>query len=644
MCGVFGWVGEPRHAEAAAATASLRHRGPDDRGHWTDTDAGVWLGHQRLKVIDLSQAGAQPMVSPSGRYVITYNGEIYNHDEIRRDLEVRGVALRGRSDTEVLVGAIDEFGLSRTLDRLIGMFAFGLWDQRTRSLTLVRDRLGIKPLYYAHREGQFAFASELRALDRLPWVDGRLDPEALTAYFKDLVVPAPSSIRVGIRKLEPGTVLRWDGAAISSERWWRLDEVVHAGRSEPVPDAEVAERLDALLADAVRIRRDADVPVGALLSGGIDSSLVVAILQEAGASPVRTFTIGFEERSHDEASHARAIAAHLGTEHHEHRYTAAEMQAMLPMLASVHDEPFADVGSLPFFALCQLARQEVTVALTGDGGDELFGGYPRYFWADRISELRRRLGPAAPFVGSWLTRVPAGFWDGPVRRATRDRFGGSGGLSTRARRFAGYLAASPEELARQPATAWPDPHVLLGRSVTPHAGSERWPADMTWAERMMGTDQRGFLVDDILTKVDRTSMAVGLEARVPILDHRIVELSWRIPASAKLAASGDRGKLPLRELLARRVPGDLFERPKQGFGVPLEAWLRGPLREWAGQRLSPAELRADGVLEVGPVQAAWRELLSGRDDRAHRVWTVLAYLEWRAAAGSARPQTEVHAP
>lgn len=608
----------------------LRHRGPDGCGEWRDPSERLWLGHRRLSILDLSDAGAQPMVSANGRYVITYNGEVYNHEGLRGRLEREGAAFKSRCDTEVMLAAIERWGLRTALDSFIGMFAFGLWDRQDRILWLCRDRMGIKPLYYTMREGALAFASELQALD-LPWVDREIDLEALSLYFHTLVIPAPLTILRGVRKLSPGCLLRWDGRSAAAIPYWSLESVAREGHGLGYRGTfgEAAEELEALLTDAVRMRLVSDVPVGAFLSGGVDSSLVAALMQKVSARPVQTFTIGFEDRSHNEADHARAVARHLKTEHHEHLFTAEDVRGQLTRVAELHDEPFGDVSSLPTYLLSATARRQVTVALSGDGGDELFGGYPRYFWAERIGNMRRRLGPAVGGVASLLKAVPRSVWDGPVNSATRGRIGGAEGLSGRIARFADYLATPRRDVYRRLVSVWQNPERLIDTEPSDLLAREdsRF-ADLPWAEEMMARDQMRYLPDDILTKVDRTSMAVSLEVRVPLLDHRVVAFAWRIPSSFKLARSGDRGKLLLREVLYRHIPRGLIERPKMGFGIPLGRWLRGELRDWTESMLDPAALRSDGLLNAAAVQRAWREHLAGAD-RQQQLWTVLLYLEWR---------------
>jgi asparagine synthase (glutamine-hydrolysing) len=633
MCGIVGIVGNGIDAALGRRMREmLSHRGPDSAGEWRDRAQRVWLGHRRLEILDVTPEGHQPMRSPSGRYVMTYNGEVFNHEALRKELGARGVRFRGRSDTEVLLAAIDEWGLETAVERFVGMFAFGLWDRDRACLWLVRDRLGIKPLYYAQSGERLAFASELRALGRLPWVDGGIDIDALAAYFRYLYVPEPATIIRGARKLPPGATLCWDGRSAIEARYWRVGDAVRAGRENPLtcPFEEAVDELDVRLADAVRLRMQADVPLGAFLSGGVDSATIVAQMQRQSRRPVQTFTIGFAERSHDESPHARAVAKHLGTDHHEEVLSAQQVIELVPRVAEIHDEPFADGSSVPTYLLSRFARQTVTVALSGDGGDELFGGYPRYYWASRIQRWQERLDRVG---GRCLARmadgIPAAVWDRPAAWLGADRFGGSQSVSSRARRFLRYVASSPERVYDEILSAWTDPVALLRHEPRVHFGPHPVSfASLPWAEQMMAIDQENQLVGDFLSKLDRASMAVSLEARVPLLDHRLVEWSWRLPANFKMTAWGDRGKRILRAALERYVPRDMIDRPKMGLGMPMGRWLRSELRPWAEELLSPSRVRAAGILHPDLVSSVWREHLAGAD-RLPQIWTVLMFLQWQ---------------
>lgn len=632
MCGIAGWIGPTLDTgEARNMIAGLAHRGPDGEGEWREGQ--VWLGHRRLAIVDLSAAGRQPMLSASGRYAITYNGEVYNYPELRQELEGLGHIFRGHSDTEVMLAAFEQWGVEAALQQFNGMFAFAVWDRKERNLSLARDRMGEKPLYYAESGGNIAFASELSALWRLPWLDKAVDKEALAAYFRYLCVPAPATIIRGARKLQPGMFYRWKDGEGSIHAYWSVQRAVEGGLNAPVAldFRQAADELEKTLRDAVRIRLRSDVPYGALLSGGIDSSLIVALMQQEARQPVSTFTIGFEEKSHDESIHARAIAAHIGTRHTEEILLPQDVMDLVPQVASLHDEPFADSSSIPTFLLARFTRKHVKVALSGDGGDELFGGYPRYFWAGRIEKMRRALTPAgASVLASVAQGIPAGLWNGMDRHILGGKLGGAEGLGSRTRRFASYLRCPPEEVYRAIVSAWKQPTEVISGECTenrvfdPDMGRYMM---LPWAARMMAVDQENFLPDDILVKIDRASMAVALETRAPLLDHRLVEWAWRLPLEYKLRGYGDAGKLILREVLYRHVPRSLMERPKMGFGMPIEKWLRKELRAWAEEMLAPDRLTAVG-LNADVVRRKWAEHLSGKN-RRHEIWTVLMWVQWQ---------------
>ncbi len=629
MCGIAGWLGRKIDTDCSSEILRrLTHRGPDGKGEWMS--GGVWFGHRRLAVLDLTPDGRQPMISASGRYVLTYNGEVYNYQELRGELEQAGVTFRGHSDTEVVLAACEYWGIELALARFEGMFAFSLYDTLEHVLWLARDPLGIKPLYYAARGNEFAFASELQALQPLPWLDDSIDSAALYAYFRYLCVPAPASILRGARKLPSGSLLRRDAEGIQIICYWDAEAHARAARKDPLQMsfAAAADELEVRLRRSVRLHMQSDVPYGAFLSGGVDSSTIVALMQAESARPVKTFSIGFTDISHDESRYARAVAEHLGTDHHELILDAEDVPALIPMVASFYDEPFADGSSIPTFLVSKFAREQVTVSLSGDGGDELFGGYPRYFWASRIEKWRNRLTrPGAKLTAGILKSVPNVFWDHVVNPLSGHRYGGATGLSDRIRRFSAYLGCPRERAYAMTMSAWPHPEELIG-DVEGVLGADAvsYP-DLNWAEEMMLVDQGNYLQDDILTKVDRASMAVSLEARVPLLTHSLVEWSWRVPLHFKLAEKGDQGKLLLKEVLYRHVPKELIERPKQGFGMPMAKWLRGPLRDWAESLLGASDLIAAG-LNSAPVRKAWAEHLSG-EDRLSRLWSVLMYLQWR---------------
>lgn len=617
--------------------ATLVHRGPDDEGVWVDAGAGVALAFRRLAILDLSPAGHQPMVSGDGRFAIVFNGEIYNFRDLRAELEGRGRSFRGTSDTEVILEAASTWGPEETVPRLWGMFALALWDAEARRLLLARDRLGKKPLYVAETPEALLFASELKAIRAHACFDPALDREAIASYLRYGYVPAPQCVYRRARKLRPGwlAIVAADGT-IQERPYWQLGEVAARGLAEarPVDMDEAAAELDRRLRDAVARRMIADVPLGALLSGGIDSSTVVALMQAQSARPVRTFTVGFAERTFDEADAARAVAVHLGTDHVELRVTPADAQAVVPRLPDIYDEPFGDASQIPTFLISAEARRHVTVCLSGDGGDEVFGGYVRHVWADR---LWKRLSPWPPRVrrlgGGLLAAVPPGLAHGAYRavepllpqswrqRHPAEKLRKLAALAAARTLDGGYLAL---------VSAWPSPERIVpgARGLLPF-GAVPWPDEVspTGVERMMLLDQATYLPDDILVKVDRASMAVGLEVRAPLLDHRILEWAWRLPQELRV----DRGvgKRLLRQVLARYVPPALTERPKTGFGIPVGDWLRGPLRDWAESLLDPGRLAADGLIDPAPVRQTWQEHLRGRQDYSGRLWIVLMLQAWR---------------
>ncbi|MCB0971015.1 MAG: asparagine synthase (glutamine-hydrolyzing) [Acidimicrobiales bacterium] len=613
MCGIVGrwrFGGAPDDGWLDVATDRLAHRGPDDRGTWRDGEVGVELGHRRLSIIDLTPGGHQPMTSASGRYVLVFNGEVYDHRDLRHELEGAGVRFRGTSDTEVLLEGIDRWGLRRTLERIDAMFALALWDRREGRLALARDRLGEKPLFVAASAKEVRFASEMKAW----WVGSvrppAVDRAALAAFLRYGYVPQPHAIFEGVTKLAPGTIRWFDGASVRDESYWSLPPLEHG----PVGEAEQRELVE-LLAGSVARRVVADVPVGAFLSGGIDSSLIVALM--ARASPaVRTFTIGFDDAAFDESAHARRIASHLGTDHTELRVTGADALDVVPTLYEVFDEPFADRSAIPTALVARLTRDHVTVALSGDGGDELFGGYDRY--------RRLRRAALAALAPRWM-----GHGLEAIASAAAARGASPGRARTVERLGAGIAAGGGAGLYRSLVSLWERPSDLVGPGeVRPEpVVTGRWPVGRDDLVRTaMAADLRGYLPDDILAKVDRTSMAVGLEVRVPLLDHRVVAWSRRYarPGTGMSAVS----KAPLREALAAHVPPALWDRPKQGFGAPVGTWLRGPLRPWSEDLLSVTALEASGLAPT-PIRRRWAEHLTGRMDHTFPLWAVLSYQAWR---------------
>lgn len=653
MCGFAGFV-DPTHrrtgpqmsAVAGRMAATLRHRGPDDGDVWIDEEAGIALGHRRLSVIDLSPAGRQPMVSGDGRLVIAYNGEIYNFQDLRRQLEELGRSFRGRSDTEVILESCAEWGIAATVRRLIGMFAFAVWNREERSLTLARDRIGIKPLYWGRFGELFLFGSELKALAAHPGWRGEVDRDSLAAFLRFNYVPAPRSIFKGVSKLAPGHLLTLRQQQLPViEKYWDLGGVARRSREErlDIGKDEAVERVESLLMDAVKRRMVADVPLGALLSGGVDSSTVTACMQAQASRPVRTFTVSFPESGYDEATHARAVARHLGTDHTELTVEPGHALNVIPRLPEIYDEPFADSSQIPTFLISEIARRDVTVALSGDGGDEMFLGYNRYFWADALWRRTGRLPLALRrTLGTTLRALSPAAWDRLFRLAPkgiRPRLAGE-----KMHKLAGALtAADPDAFYHRLLSPWEEASVPVAYASRAGGGILDDPAAREtvpdFALRMSFLDTLTYLPDDILTKVDRASMAVSLEVRVPLLDHRLVELLWRIPKSIRMPGGGGdgRSKWLLRQVLYRHVPRELVERPKMGFAVPIDSWLRGPLRDWAEELLDEDRLKAQGYIDPLPVRRAWAAHLSGRRNNQHALWGVLMFQAWnQARQGSVR--------
>jgi asparagine synthase (glutamine-hydrolysing) len=642
MCGLTGFFSKRnRGADEMRAVASrmadaITHRGPDDSGVWVDSAAGIALGFRRLAIVDLSAQGHQPMRSATGRYIIVFNGEVYNHRNLRRELESYGRGFRGHSDTEVILAAFEQWGIERATRRFVGMFAIAVWDMDRQELSLIRDRLGIKPLFVYQRDGLVSFGSELKALIAGPEFDRTLDTSALTSYLRYLYVPAPQSIFRHVVKLAPGHILTIANPTAllpPSVSFWSAETAAKDGLHAQFAggDDEAVAELEALLTDAVRLRMQADVPLGALLSGGIDSSTVVALMQASADRPVKTFTIGFDQHDFDEAAHARAVANHLGTDHTELHLTGADALAVIPRLAEMFDEPLADPSQIPTFLVCELARREVTVALTGDGGDELFGGYNRYIQGERlISGFDRWPGLLRRVSASGLTSVSPRAWN-RMRDTLRPVFPVAGRtrlLGEKMHKLGDLLRAeSTQGMYRSLLSAWQDPQNLVVGGVAgghPDGALDR-DTQLALMERMMLADQTSYLPDDLLAKVDRASMAVSLEARVPILDHRVVEFSWTLPRKFKVR--NGRGKWILREILYKHVPRALVDREKMGFSVPLSQWLAGPLRNWAGDLLLSGE--TEGVLRSTVVRREWDRFLAGGSTNSAGIWAVVMFRAWQ---------------
>lgn len=624
MCGIAGFITlgdrlDDPVASLSRMANSLAHRGPDDHGLWVDPEVVVGLAHRRLAIVDLSQEGHQPMISASGRYVITYNGEVYNHNILRMELAEKGHAFRGHSDTETMLAAIEEWGLEAALKRFIGMFAFALWDRAKLQLKLVRDRIGIKPLYYGTINGAFVFASELKAFIGFPGFTESIDRNAIALHLHHNYIPAPHTIYQDLHKLLPGHILSLD---ISSDgklspriqSYWSAIEVANHGLSNQFSGStdEAITRLDTLLRDAVKLRMLADVPLGAFLSGGIDSSTVVALMQSQSTRPVKTFSIGFNEAAYNEAGHAKAVASYLGTDHTELYVSPKDALDVIPSLPFHYDEPFSDPSQIPTFLVSKLARQHVTVSLSGDGGDELFYGYDRYLFTQRIWKTINWMPHRARIsLGKALMATIPASWRLPTALAE-------------------VLAIKqPELLYRRVRSHWKNPAAVV-------LGADEWmlgssllvqhAAIRELHQWMMFHDLISYLPDDILVKLDRTSMAVGLEARVPILDHRVVEFAWTLPHDYKWRDG--RGKWILREVLYKYVPRELIDRPKMGFGVPIDSWLRGPLREWAEDLLDAQRLRAEGFFDPKAIREKWEEHVTGKQDWHHYLWDVLMFQSW----------------
>ena len=655
MCGIVGVFYPHLNNLDELKSATMRmmgtiaHRGPDDSGVWADARAGVALGFRRLAIVDLSPAGHQPMRSASGRFVLIFNGEVYNYRVLRRELEQKGARFRGTSDTEVILAAFEQWGIEASLKRFVGMFAIAVWDSVRGELSLARDRMGIKPLFVYHNRGVLTFGSELKALVAGPEFDRTVDTAAVESYLRYLYVPAPRSIYQHVFKLPPGHFLTIRDPMVvgPSTPFWSLPDVVEQGRSNPFvgTDEEAVTEFEQLLTEAVKLRMQADVPLGALLSGGIDSSTVVALMQAAADRPVKTYTIGFDQKEFDEASHARVIANHLGTDHHALHLTGGDALSVVPDLSDMFDEPLADPSQIPTYLVCQLARREVTVALTGDGGDELFAGYNRYIQGENlINAVQRWPVTLRRLSATGVKSLSPRAWNRardmmrPVfPNAARTRL-----LGEKMHKMGDLLRSeSPAAMYRSLLSAWQRPDLLVRERATGGALRDemRDPTGQTLIDHMMFSDQTSYLPDDLLAKVDRASMAVSLEARVPILDHRVVEFAWRLPRHMKVRNGW--GKWILRQVLYRHVPRSLVDREKMGFSVPLQKWLTGPLKEWAGDLLvSDAQ---DTVLCAPAARREWDRFVAGDSHNAAGIWALVMLRAWekRWTAPAAAPVRRV---
>lgn len=654
MCGIAGlWSPEDSRSEAEASelltkiTDSLIHRGPDSSGSWFDHETGLSLGHRRLAIVDLSAEGNQPMTSASGRYVIVTNGEIYNHLELRRELEAAGVQFRGHSDTEVMIEMIDRWGHRKATKRMAGMFAFALWDKKERCLILGRDRMGKKPLYVGWAGRGLMFASELKAFAQHPDFRSDVDRNALQQFLRRQFVEAPRTIWQGVYKLPAGHLLSLCNADLDrtadrnliarAEPYWNLSEIAAASTKErtapSIDEAEAIDQLDALLGLAVEERMMADVPVGAFLSGGIDSSLIVAMMQKRSTTPVKTFTASFGDKEFNEAGYAREVSDQLKTDHYEVDITPEIALSVIPRLTEIYDEPFADPSQIPFFHIAEFAKQRVTVCLSGDGGDESFAGYGRYFMAEKLNQNMKRIPtPIRRGLASLMTKMPPNRLDSmlgmiplPESFALRGKLTGD-----RVHKMAELMTpGSSDELYRQ-MTSLTDlpPNVVQGADTDLIPGHQPLAGDSIedLMHRMMLSDTLEYLPDDVLVKVDRASMAVSLEARSPLLDHRVVEFAWKLPR--RYLVNDGQGKWPLRQLLQRYLPSTLAGRSKRGFGVPIAVWLRGPLRDWADDLLSVERINREGFLDSTAIRNLWQTHLKGERDWSATLWAILMFQAW----------------
>jgi asparagine synthase (glutamine-hydrolysing) len=650
MCGITGFLDTRREQTSAELEANVTrmsdaiiHRGPDDNGEWVDTAAGIAFGFRRLAIVDLTPTGHQPMISASGRFVMIFNGEIYNYAEMRNELIAAGVSFRGTSDSEVMVESIDAWGLTASIKRFNGQFAFALWDRRDRVLHLVRDRVGVKPMYYGWSGKTLLFGSELKCLRAYPGFTGKIDRSALALFTRHNYIPAPYSIYRDVHKQMPGTILSFPydrpGFIPEPETYWSARGAVEAGLADPFTGtlSEAEEQLETLLRESVRLRMMADVPLGAFLSGGVDSSAIVALMQAESSRPIKTFTIGFNEDEYNEAEYARKVAAHLKTDHTELMVTPQEAQSVIPKLPMMYDEPFSDSSQIPTYLVSQMTRQHVTVSLSGDGGDELFSGYNRYFWGN---DIWSKIG----WMGSGMRNTLAGgmrllspnTWDDifHVMKPVMPRSLRVPEAGEKMKKVADVVSVdSPQSLYFRLVSHWKDPESLVKggqEPLTPLTDRSTWPDIPDFTRWMMYMDLITYLPDDILAKVDRASMAVSLEARVPYLDdHRVIEFAWKLPMSMKI--HNGQGKWILRNVLYKHVPRELIERPKMGFGIPIDSWLRGPLREWAEDLLDESRMQAEGFFDPAPIQQMWREHIAGTHNNQYYLWDILVFQQWLRA-------------
>lgn len=647
MCGIAGFVDSrgfnSDYAERVgwAMGAAIAHRGPDAAGIWMDSQRRVVFAHQRLAIIDLTKSGQQPMQSASGRYTICYNGEVYNHQELRSELEACGKAphWHGHSDTETILASIEAYGLKNALQKFVGMFALALWDSQSNNVYLARDRIGEKPLYYGFGNNISFFGSELKAIRAHPEFLPTIDLDALCLFLRHNYIPQPYSIYKGVKKLPPGHFIRLDLDS-APESYWSIEDTIERAREAPFDgsDRQALDILDQALMQSVKGQMQADVPLGAFLSGGIDSSLIVSMMQQQSSQAVKSFSIGFEEKQFDEAPFAREVARFLGTDHYELYVSAEQARSVIPDLPKLYDEPFSDSSQIPTFLLSQMAKEQVSVSLSGDAGDELFGGYNRYTWGNSIwSKLNAIPRPARNLTACALTSISPSAWNrtlGPLLTLAPERLRHTN-VGDKLHKLSSVLgAASPEDLYFILISHWDTPTEIVrgGREPTTVLSSvNSLLSELPFVERMMALDIQSYLPDDILVKVDRAAMGVSLETRVPFLDHRLVELAWRIPMHLKIR--GGVGKWCLRELLYRRVPKHLVERPKTGFAIPVGDWLRGPLRDWAEYLLDKQRLTSAGYFNASEIETKWREHLTGGRNWHYYLWDILMFESWRDEAG-----------
>ena len=639
MCGIVGFLSDGNEEEKKSQILnrlilSIKHRGPDAKGMWSDGAVGIYLGHCRLSIVDLSSRGQQPMSSPSGRFIIVYNGEIYNYKELRSELPG---PFKGESDTEVLLHAIEEWGLITAIKRFVGMFAFALWDRQQQNLYLVRDRLGIKPLYWGWIDSTFVFGSELKALRSFPGFHNSIDRKALTLYLRHNCIPAPFSIYENIFKLLPGTILTLNTATkkIHTEVYWSPVSVAEMNSKDPFvgTEQEAIDQLHELLLSAVKYRMISDVPLGAFLSGGIDSSTVVALMQAQSEKPIKTFSIGSSIPGYNEAEHAKIVAGHLGTEHTELYVTPEQAMAVIAKLPTLFDEPFSDSSQIPTLLVSHLARKSVTVALSGDGGDEIFAGYNRHLM---VPKIQRRIGWLPPWArkrlaNSFLVFSPDRWniiFDQINRLLPANRQIRRAGDNIQ--KFADILALkTPEAMYEALCSHWKMPGEIVQGGIEPETAISNYVGQVLFADithKMMLLDMVSYLPDDILTKIDRASMAFGLEARVPLLDHRVVEFAWQLPLAMKIR--NNQGKWILRQVLYKYIPREMVDRPKMGFGVPIDSWLRGPLLDWAEELLDERRLTSEGYFNPSPIRKMWGEHLAKKKNWQYHLWDILMFQSW----------------